>query len=124
MRFMIALLVALVHGPAMAHELTPTYPEMRSSFIDNVSVTNLQIFNRREDVRFYVIDVYTADWQPIQFATSQQVLEVDYLQKVNFEVYIRNRDLERAEYICTTSKLLTDNVESTGISSRICSKLN
>ena len=124
MRFMIALLVALVCGPAMAHELTPTYPELRSSFINNVSVTNLQLFNRREDVRFYVIDVYTADWQPIQFATGQQVLEVDYLQRVNFEVYIRNRDLEKAEYICTTSKLLTDNVESTGISSRICSKLN
>lgn len=124
MRYVIALVLMLVHGSAMAHELTPTYPEMRSSFIENVSVTNLQLFNRREDVRFYVIDVYTADWQPVQFATGQQVLEVEYLQRVNFEVYIRDRDLERAEYICTTSKLLTDNVESTGVSSRICSKLN
>lgn len=124
MRYVIALALMLVHGSAMAHELTPTYPEMRNSFIEGISVTNLQLFNRREDVSHFVIDVYTEEWEPVQFATSNQVIQVNYLQKANFEVYIRDADLERATYICTTSKLLTNNVESTGISSRICSRIN
>jgi hypothetical protein len=113
----------LAHGSALAHELTPTYPKLKPSYLDGISVTMMQMFNRREDVQFFEIDVYDEDWQPVTFATKDKIIQVRYLQRNNFEVFIRNSDVGRARYICTTSKLLTQNVESTGVSSRICSKI-
>lgn len=124
MRFIITTVAfMLACGSAMAHELTPTYPKLTPSYMGGISVTTLYLFNRREDVRFFVIDVYDEHWRPLQFATRNQLLKVDYLQTVPFEVFIRESDLGAAEYICTTSKLFSDNVVSTGVSSRICSKL-
>jgi hypothetical protein len=123
MRFGIFVLAMGLASSVNAHELVPTYPEMTPSFMSGVSVTTLQLFNRRDDVRFYVIDVYTEDWAPVDFATRDQVLEVNYLEKRTFDVYIRDGDVEAASYICTTSKLLSDDVKSTGLSSRICSRL-
>lgn len=123
MRFSIFALVMGLASAASAHELVPTYPEMTPSYMNGVSVTTLQLFNGREDVSYFVIDVYTQDWTPVLFATGEQVINVDYLKKRTFDVYIRDTDLDVAYYICTTSKLFSDKVESTGISSRICSRI-
>ena len=47
-----AIAVALIYTNATAHELTPTYPKMRPSYIEDVSVTQMKMWNRREDVLY------------------------------------------------------------------------
>jgi len=123
MRFGIFALAMGLATSVNAHELVPTYPELKSSYLEGISVTTLQLFNRREDVSYYVIDVYTEDWSPVRFATGEQLIKVGYLEKYTFDVYIRDIDMGSAHYICTTSKLFSGNVVSTGLSSRICSRL-
>lgn len=106
-----------------AHELTPTYPEIKSSYLDGVSVVNVSLFNRREDVSYYAIEVFTADFKPVPFASSEKIVKVEYLERKPLEVYIRDTDVGKATYICTYSKLLKDEITSSFIASRICSKI-
>lgn len=108
---------------AHSHEFTPTYPKMKPSFVEKVSVTKMKLFNKRNDAKYYQISVWDANWNPIKFASQNRIVEVDYLQTKHFEVYIRDKDLGRAKYICTESKLISGDVISTGIASRICSKI-
>ena len=120
--YVIAAALFLTSGAA-AHELTPTYPEFTPTFLDNVSVTKMKLWNRREDVSYYELSVYDEDWNPIPFAAVDRLIKIDYLETKSFEIYIRNSDLKKLEFICTTSKLLKNDVESTGITSRICSRV-
>ena len=123
MRFVYALvMMVLTHGIAYAHELTPTYFELRPSIYNNVYLTDMTIFNRREDVRFYQIEVYDKDWNPVSFATSERIMEMRYLERRKFEIYIKKDDLDRVTYICTRSKLLKGG-GPTVIASNICSKI-
>ena len=123
--FFIIILLAL-SSTASAHELTPTYPKLRSSYVDGVSVTSMLLFNRREDIQYYEIEVFNRDWKRSSFATSNRILKVNYLERKSFEVYIRDKDEDTATYICTKSKLIKDDqeVERSFIASRICSKLD
>lgn len=122
MKYVIGILLGL-SGAANAHEMVPAYPTMKPSYITGVSVTNMKIFNRRDDVRYYEIGVFTSEWEPIPFASEEKIIKLEYLGKKTFEVYIRNSDLDDATYICTLSKLEKDNVRTTGVSSKICSKI-
>lgn len=108
---------------AFAHEMIPTYPELRPSYIDGLYSTNLIIFNRREDVRYYEIGVFDKDWNSLPFATNQKIIKIDYLRKKNIELYFRKQEIERVEYICTISKILKGEVRYTAITSKICSKI-
>jgi len=122
MKYVIGILLGL-SGAANAHEMVPAYPTMKPSYISGVSVTTMRIFNRRDDVRYYEIGVFTSEWEPIPFASEKKIIKLEYLGKKTFEVYIRNSDLDDATYICTLSKLEKDNVRTTGVSSKICSKI-
>lgn len=123
MRFVIASLVwVLTCGISYAHELTPTYFKMEPSIYDGVLVTTMTMFNRREDIRYYQIEVYDNDWKPLTFAASEKILELNYLQRKNFEIYMRKGDAEKVTYICTRSKILKGG-ESSVIASNICSKI-
>ena len=122
MKYVIGILLGL-SGAANAHEMVPAYPTMKPSYITGVSVTNMKIFNRRDDVRYYEIGVFTSEWEPIPFASEEKIIKLEYLGKKTFEVYIRNSDLDDATYICTLSKLEKDNIRTTGVSSKICSKI-
>lgn len=122
MKYVIGILLGL-SGAVNAHEMVPAYPTMKPSYITGVSVTNMKIFNRRDDVRYYEIGVFTSEWEPIPFASEEKIIKLEYLGKKTFEVYIRNSDLDDATYICTLSKLEKDNVRTTGVSSKICSKI-
>lgn len=122
MKYVIGILLGL-SGVVNAHEMVPAYPTMKPSYITGVSVTNMKIFNRRDDVRYYEIGVFTSEWEPIPFASEEKIIKLEYLGKKTFEVYIRNSDLDDATYICTLSKLEKDNVRTTGVSSKICSKI-
>jgi len=106
-----------------AHEMTPAYPKLKSSYVEGVSVTNLKLFNRRNDVSWYKIGVFTEKWKPVPFASTSDVIEVGYNKRKGFDVYIRSRDIAKAVYICTESKVFKSKEQVTLVASRICSKI-
>ena len=123
MRYIITTLIAVLACASVnAHELTPTYPEFRQSIYNNVLSTTMTIFNRREDISFYQIEVYDIDWNPIEFAARKVVLNVDYLERATFEVYVKGADVQNVTYICTRSKILKGESISV-VASNICSKV-
>lgn len=110
--------------PLLAHEMTPTYFDFTpSAYADEVSVTQIRLFNRRADVKYYEINVYDNEWNPVPFATIERIVKIEYLEKKTADVYVRNMDLDKVTYICTLSKLEKDVITSGAISSRICSKM-
>lgn len=112
----------LVSFPVFAHEMTPTYPKLTPSYMDNVYKTTMEMFNKRDDVEYYEIGVFDKDWNPIPFVTSYKIIRLRYLGHVTFDVFIRKADVGRAEYICSKSKLRKDSNTKTAITSRICSR--
>lgn len=108
---------------AYAHQWTPTYPELRRSYIDKVLVTDLELFNSRNDVSYYVVEVFDDKWEPVDFATNEDVFNIPFLQRKTISVYIRESDRFRARYICSRSKILSEGNTKAMFSSRICSKI-
>lgn len=108
---------------AQAHELTPTYPTFKNSYVDGVMVTTLKLFNRRTDVSYYEIGVFDEEWKPLPFASADKIVKLEYLKIKYLDIYVKSSDLEDIEYVCTTSKLKSDDIVSSGLSSRICSKV-
>jgi hypothetical protein len=124
MKKIFAILVGvLVSSSVYAHEMTPTYPKLRPSFMDDLYVTSMSMFNKRADVEYYEIGVFDKDFNPVNFVTSYRILNIPYLNKVNFEVYIRKSDRDKATYICSRSKLRKKDITRTTVASRICSKI-
>ena len=113
--------IALLPGFAMAHEWTPTYPELRKSYVEGVNVTSMVLFNKREDVSYYEIEVYDEEWNPLPFASAHKVFQINHLGTKKVDIYFREED--DITYICTASKSLKKDVKSSGIKSRICSKV-
>ena len=118
----LAAVLATAAAFARAHEMLPTYPTLKPSYIDNIMQVQMRMFNKRQDVEWYEIGVFDADWDSVPFVTSYRILKVEYLSQVTFDVYIRENDAKRARYICSQSKLRRDDSEGTIIASRICSK--
>lgn len=103
--------------------MTPAYPKMQQSYVNGVYVTKMKLFNRREDVEYYEIQVFTNEWKPLPFASTSKVLNVGHNRRKLFEVYIRSSDLDKATYICTESKVFKNTEQVTLVSSKICSKI-
>lgn len=108
--------------PAVGHEMLPTYPRLKPSYVDDVMQVQMRMFNKRRDVEWYEVGVFDAKWNPVPFVTGYRILKVEYLSHVRFDVYIREADAKRAHYICSQSKLRRDDSEGTVVASRICSK--
>ena len=123
MRLYLIFVLCLFGFQSNAHEMTPAYPILDSSYIDGVVVAKMKLFNRREDVEYYQIEVYTEEWKPVNFATTSKVLKIGYNQTKLFDVYIRFADIKKTRYICTTSKLFKESMQVTLVSSMICSKV-
>lgn len=121
--YIIVCLLAFISNVSYAHEMTPTYPKWKYSFLDNLLVTEMEMFNKRADVEYYEIAVFDKNWNPVPFVSSYKVYKVEYLSRVGFEVYIREKDKDRVEYICSKSKLRDDGRSQTSVSSTICSRL-
>jgi len=121
--FISAVVAAFITTTAHAHEWTPTYPKFEPSYINGIMVTTMKIFNKRSDASFYEISVYDVDWKPIVFATPSKIIEVRHLERKNIEIYILQKDLDRIEYVCSKSKLQVGEVNSSGVNSRICSRI-
>jgi len=118
----LSIMLALITYVASAHELTPTYPEMKPSYVDGISVVNLLLFNRREDVQYYEIEVFDKDFNPIAFAASERIVKVNYLEKKSLEIYIKDSDKNDVTYICTHSKIVK-GISTSFVASRVCSKV-
>lgn len=121
-RFIFMIIGVILSVNVLAHEMTPTYPKLEQSFISDVYKTTMELFNKRKDVEYYEIGVFDKDWNPIPFVTTYKLINLKYLGHVNFDVYIRSKDKDRAVYICSRSKLRKEDQTKTAISSRICSK--
>jgi hypothetical protein len=122
-KFITAVVAVLMATTAQAHEWTPTYPKFEPSFLDGIVVTNMTLFNKRKDIEYYEISVYDEDWNPVPFASTMKLINVPYLGQETVDIYIREADCDRIEYICTTSKRILEDTQSSGIDSRICSKV-
>jgi len=116
------MILSLLVSPAGAHEMTPTYPELKWSHITNVLTAQVVLLNMRSDAEYYEITVLDEDMNNIEFATSERILNVPYLERKTIDVYIRKSDKDKATYLCSRSRLRPNQVQSTGIQSRICSK--
>ncbi len=90
---------------ASAHEMTPAYPEVKVSHVKNVVKVEMSLFNSREEIKYYQIDLFDLNWMPIPFSTPYRIMKVDYKEHKAFDVYIRKRDTPEAVYLCTTSKV-------------------
>ena len=106
-----------------AHEMTPTYPVFKSSHMDGLVTTQMEIFNKRKDIEYYEIGVFDKDFKAIPFVSAYNVYKVDYLRTVRVELYIRERDLAKALYVCSRSKILQRKISNTSVASTICSKI-
>lgn len=119
------LLALLFSSTAQGHQFTPAYPELRASWMAGVWMTELKLFNKRKEISYYEFSVYDKDWKSVKFATPQRIQKVPYLVTENIEIYIKDEDVQAAEYICSTSKIVKNKGGAFGqvISSRICSKI-
>ena len=120
-RAVIALL--LLGEYASAHQFTPTYPVLEQAPIPGVKVLNMSIFNNREEIDWYSINVYDKDWNTIAFASTDKLINLNYLERKNIEVYVRTIDSNKVVYICSKSKTLASVKNPSIITSRICSKV-
>ena len=112
----------LLCSSVAAHDMTPTYPEWRMSFIPSAKMTTMQVFNKRQDVQWYQIGVFDKEWNQLPFVSRYKILRVKYLSRVKFDVYISDEHLDKAEYICSTSKLRGEDNFKPIVESRICSR--
>ena len=117
------LIILLMSGYASAHEFTPTYPELEPSYISGVYKAEMQLFNSREEIDYYGLNVYDKNWEPIAFASEDKLIKVDYLGRKSLVVYVSQADKDRVKYICSRSKILANVKQTSVVSSRICSKI-
>lgn len=116
------IFLCLFSMQAMSHQWTPTYPTWRSSYVDDIFVTSMTLFNAREDVDYYEIQVLDEEMNSVPFATGERIYNIDHLRRKVIDVYVSSKDLDRAVYICSRSKSLAQGGGITILSSRICSK--
>ena len=116
------ILWVLLSSSVVAHDMTPTYPEWKMSFIPSAKMTTMQIFNKRADVEWYQIGVFDKEWNSIPFVTRYKILNIKHLQRIKFDVYVNKTNAELAEYICSTSKLRGNDDFKPIVESRICSR--
>lgn len=119
-----ALAIALVPSVGGAHEMTPTYPELHQSYMPGIMQADLSLFNARDDVEYYAISVWDAEWNPVAFASAQRVMHVEPGGRQDFEIYIREQDADVAVYVCTISMLRAGQQSNAIVESRICSRLD
>jgi hypothetical protein len=119
----LVFLVLVIGGPAVAHQFTPTYPRLDPAYVDGVLTTRMEIFNKRQEVEYYEIGVFTKDWEPVTFASEDRIIRVRYLETKKVNIYVKIEDAPKVTYICTESRLRKEDVKDTVISSKICSKV-
>ena len=122
LRYVLVMLLLFGHS-ASAHEMVPTYPKLEPAYVEGLYKTTMTMFNKRPEVEYYEIGVFTQDWEPIKFVSNYKVYKVPYLSTVSFDIYVRSEDRYDVTYICSVSKLRQSSRTRTAVSSKICSKV-
>ena len=115
------LILLFVSGYASAHELTPTYPELRTSYMSDVLEVKLKMWNARVDVEYYKIEVTDKDWNDVPFITKEKTFKLEHFGRKDIEIFLPSDTT--ATYICTKSLLEKGNAGKSIISSKVCSKI-
>lgn len=115
------IILLYVSGYASAHELTPTYPELKTTFVKGVLSTKLKMWNARADVEYYKIEVTNAFWNDVPFITEERIFKLGYMQRREIEIFLPEDTT--AQYICTRSMLEKGSKSRSIISSKVCSKI-
>ena len=123
MQLWTVLSLVVIGGSAWGHQLTPTYPMLEPSYISGVLKADMKMFNNRKDVNYYSVQVYDKDWNTVKFATESRIIQLDYLDHKEIVIYVRDKDKQKALYICTKSKIVKGTEVPTMLASRICSKI-
>ena len=111
-------------GHVKAHEFTPTYPTLKQSYLPGILYVTMTLFNKRENVEYYELGVFDENWEAVPFVSmGNPIIKIEYLQKREINIYITEKNKERAKYVCSKSKLVVDGTAKTSVSSRICSKI-
>ena len=105
-----------------AHEMVPTYPKLKASAYEGVVETDIELFNKRDDVEYYEIAVFDENWANVPFVSNFKIVKLDYLERIKFKIYLAKKSQNRAKYICSRSRLRGEEMPTTIISSMICSK--
>jgi hypothetical protein len=124
-RFFVMSLL-FIGGYANAHQFTPTYPELTPSYMEGIWTTDLKLFNAREEISYYQINVLDKDMLNVPFATNgERIRKIEYSSTEDIIIYVRESDRDRVVYICSESKVLGEDVsiQRTNVVSRICSKV-
>ena len=116
------ILWALLSSIVAAHDMTPTYPKWKMSFIPSAKMTTMKVFNKRSDVQWYQIGVFDEEWNAIPFVTRYKIIKINYLSSVKFDVYVNEANVKQAAYICSTSKLRGNDDFKPIVESKICSR--
>lgn len=119
---LVLLLFSALSERVEAHEMVPTYPKWGPSHVQGVLKTQMEMFNKRQDVEYYEVGVFDKDWKAVPFVSSYKLFRLKYLGHVKFDIYVRADDVDRAEYVCSKSKLRGGSSAETMLSSRICSR--
>lgn len=122
LRYVLVMLLLFGHSVS-AHEMVPTYPKLEPAYVDGLYKTTMTMFNKRPEVEYYEIGIFTKDWKPIKFVSNYKVYKIPYLSTVSFDIYVRSEDRYRVTYICSVSKLRKSTAPRTAVSSKICSKV-
>ena len=122
MKYLILCLIVL-SGHVSAHEWTPTYPKLKPSYIEDIMVAEMKLFNGRKDVQYYEFQVYDDKWIPVPFSTSRFIMRIKHLERKSINIFVRERDRNRVEYICSKSRFLEEQKTKAYLSSRICSRV-
>ncbi len=117
------LLLILISANSIAHEQTPTYGSWSPAHIEGVVKTEIEIFNKRSDVTFFEIGVFTPDWEYMTFVTSYNILEVKQYERKTAVIYMTEANSLGAEYICSVSKIRSSDQTQTALASQICTRL-
>ena len=104
--------------------MTPAYPVVKPSHVAGVVKVEMSLFNSREEIEWYQIELFDLNWTNIPFASSYRIINIGYKERKSFNVYIRKSDMDEAVYLCTTSKVIKTSKSRTLVSSRICSRLD
>lgn len=119
----LSLILLLASAPVFAHQWTPTYVQFRPSYVKGISVVKMELFNNRMDIDYYSIGVFDSNWNPVKFVSSEEIVHLQYRQRRTVDIYANTFDLPRILYICSKSKILTEEKDRALVSSRICSKV-
>ena len=120
---LLVLLLLLTGGYANAHQFTPTYPKLELSHMPGIMKADMVLFNDRKEIRYYGVNVFDKEWNPVRFATQSKIIPINYKERKYVTIYLSGKGIKNAKYICSKSKILRSISTPSIVSSRICSKL-